>query len=425
MEEVKEEVKNEVKKDVKAVKINVMAFFKWIAVALLTGGIGGVVGSVFHLSVEFATKTRFQNPWILYFLPFGGLIIVFLYKKGLKEDPGTNLVINSIRTDEKVPLLMCPLIFIGTVITHLFGGSAGREGAALQIGGSIGSKVGRVLKLDEKDKHMVVLCGMSGVFAALFGTPLTAAIFSMEVISIGIIYYAAFIPCIVSALMAYRISLFFGLKPVRFTLNYIAPINTETVLKVIFLGSLCAVVSILFCEILHRIGGAMKNRISNAYIRIMAGGAIIVVLTLLCRTRDYNGAGMDIIENAMNGQARPEAFILKMIFTAVTIGAGFKGGEIVPTFFVGATFGCVVGKLLGLNPCFGAAIGIAALFCGVVNTLMTSIILSIELFGAGNILLFALACGVSYMESGYFSLYSSQKIMYSKVKAEYINRSAS
>ena len=154
------------------------------------------------------------------------------------------------------------------------------------------------------------------------------------------------------------------------------------------------------------------------------GGIVIVLLTIIIGTRDYNGAGMDVILNAMNGTAKPEAFLLKMIFTAITISVGYKGGEIVPTFFIGATFGCVVGKFLGLDPCFGAAVGLVALFCGVVNTLITSIILSIELFGAGNIVLFAIACGVSYMESGYYSLYSSQKIMYSKIKAEYINRNA-
>lgn len=148
------------------------------------------------------------------------------------------------------------------------------------------------------------------------------------------------------------------------------------------------------------------------------------MLTLLIGSRDYNGAGMDVILNAVNGTAKPEAFILKIIFTAITMGAGYKGGEIVPTFFIGATFGCVVGRLIGLDPCFGAAIGLVALFCGVVNTLITSIILSVELFGAGNIVLFAIACGVSYMESGYYSLYKSQKIMYSKLKTEYINMSA-
>ncbi|WP_294394675.1 chloride channel protein [uncultured Clostridium sp.] len=414
----------EINRRLRVIQFNIATFFKWIIIAVMTGLVGGTVGSMFHLSVEFATKTRYEYPWILYLLPFGGLIIVFLYKEGMNEDPGTNLVINSIRTDGKVPFLMAPLIFIGTVITHLLGGSAGREGAALQLGGSIGSKIGNFIGLDEKDMHLVTLCGMSGVFAALFGTPLTATLFSMEVISVGIIYYSAFIPCIVSSLTAYAVSIYFGLEPVRFDLIVIPEVSLSNIIKVIILGSLCAVVSIIFCQLLHKSNKLFKEKIPNSYLRVFIGGSVIVILTLITGTRDYNGAGMGIISNALNGSARPEAFILKMIFTAVTIGVGYKGGEIVPTFFIGSTFGCVFGSMLGLNPCFGAAVGLVALFCGVVNTLITSIILSIELFGAGNIVMFAIACGVSYMESGYYSLYSSQKIMYSKIKAEYINRNA-
>ncbi|MGG7146496.1 chloride channel protein [Clostridium butyricum] len=414
----------EVKRKIRIVQLNLWVFFKWIIISIITGVVGGAVGSIFHLSVELATKTRIEHSWILYLLPFGGLLIVFMYKKGMKGDPGTNLVINSIRTDGKVPFLMAPLIFLGTVITHLFGGSAGREGAALQLGGSIGSQIGNLIGLDEKDMHLITLCGMSSVFSALFGTPLTATFFAMEVISIGIIHYSAFIPCIVSSVTAYYISIYFGLDPVRFNLNVIPEISLINIVKVMILGSLCAVVSIIFCNLLHKSNNISKKIISNAYVRVFIGGIIIVLLTIIIGTRDYNGAGMDVILNAMNGTAKPEAFLLKMIFTAITISVGYKGGEIVPTFFIGATFGCVVGKFLGLDPCFGAAVGLVALFCGVVNTLITSIILSIELFGAGNIVLFAIACGVSYMESGYYSLYSSQKIIYSKIKAEYINRNA-
>lgn len=413
-----------INRNLRVIELNITVFLKWVIIALITGIVGGGVGSIFHLSVEFATRTRIENQWILYLLPFGGLIIVFLYNKGMKEDPGTNHVINSIRTDGKVPFLMSPLIFLGTVITHLFGGSAGREGAAIQLGGSIGSQIGNLIGLDEKDMHLITLCGMSGVFAALFGTPLTATFFSMEVISIGIIHYSAFIPCIISSLTAYGVSLYFGLEPVHFNLTVFPEISLINIIKVMTLGSLCAIVSIIFCKVLHKSNIYLKKSIPNSYVRVFIGGIIIVLLTLLIGSRDYNGAGMDVILNAVNGTAKPEAFILKIIFTAITMGAGYKGGEIVPTFFIGATFGCVVGRLIGLDPCFGAAIGLVALFCGVVNTLITSIILSVELFGAGNIVLFAIACGVSYMESGYYSLYKSQKIMYSKLKTEYINMSA-
>ncbi|HBJ1645684.1 chloride channel protein [Clostridium botulinum] len=409
----------------KSIKRYIITFFLWVVVAGITGLIGGFIGSLFHLSVEYATSFRIENDWIIFMLPLGGALIICLYKiLKLGSNIGTNLVIDSIRTDGKVPFSMSPLIFISTVITHLFGGSAGREGAALQLGGSIGSQVGKILHLDEKDMHLITLCGMSGVFSALFGTPLTATFFAMEVISVGIIYYSSFIPCIVSSIVAYKVSLLFGLEPVRFNINVIPNISTENIIKVAILGALCALVSIIFCETLHKTNKFLSNLIKNDYLRIICGGLAIVALTFIVGCRDYNGAGMNIIANAINGQAKPEAFILKIIFTAITISVGYKGGEIVPTFFIGATFGCVVGGLIGLDPRLGAAIGLVALFCGVVNTLITSVILSIELFGSGALILFAVACGVSYMLSGYFSLYSSQKIVYSKLKAEFINRDA-
>ncbi|NFE95663.1 chloride channel protein [Clostridium botulinum] len=409
----------------KSIKKYIITFFLWVVVAGITGLIGGFIGSLFHLSVEYATSFRIENDWIIFMLPLGGALIICLYKiLKLGSNIGTNLVIDSIRTDGKVPFSMSPLIFISTVITHLFGGSAGREGAALQLGGSIGSQVGKILHLDEKDMHLITLCGMSGVFSALFGTPLTATFFAMEVISVGIIYYSSFIPCIVSSIVAYKVSLLFGLEPVRFNINVIPNISTENIIKVAILGALCALVSIIFCETLHKTNKFLSNLIKNDYLRIICGGLAIVALTFIVGCRDYNGAGMDIIANAINGQAKPEAFILKIIFTAITISVGYKGGEIVPTFFIGATFGCLVGRLIGLDPRLGAAIGLVALFCGVVNTLITSVILSIELFGSSALILFAVACGVSYMLSGYFSLYSSQKIVYSKLKAEFINRDA-
>ena len=184
---------------------------------------------------------------------------------------------------------------------------------------------------------------------------------------------------------------------------------------------LCALVSILFCPSIKYFTNLSKKRIPNSYLRAFLGGCLIVVLTILVRTTDYNGAGMDVISRAMEGIAKPEAFLLKIIFTVITISAGFKGGEIVPTFFIGSTFGCVVGGLLGLEPSFGAAIGFVALFCGVVNCPIASILLALEVFGSKSILIFAIVCGVSYMMSGYYGLYSSQKIMYSKLEAKYIN----
>ena len=413
------------KAKIKSANNYINTFLKWVLLASITGLIGGTIGTSFHVSVEKATEFRLANNWIILLLPIGGILIALLYKLlKMSDSAGTNQIISSIRTDEHVPVVLAPLIYISTFITHLLGGSAGREGAALQLGGSIGSWVGNIFKLDEKDMHLIILCGMSSVFSALFGTPLTAALFAMEVISIGVIYYSSLIPCLVSSLVAYGVSLHFGVKPVHYFLNYIPELSYKSILLTVVVAALCALLSIIFCVVMRKTEHLMESKMKNAYIRGFIGGLIVILLTLVLNTKDYNGAGMNIIESAMGGTARPEAFLLKIIFTAITIGAGFKGGEIVPTFFIGSTFGCFIGGILGGDPGFFAAIGLVALFCGVVNAPIASIILSIELFGADGLHLFAIACAVSYMLSGYYGLYKSQKIVYSKLKAEFININA-
>lgn len=246
---------------------------------------------------------------------------------------------------------MAPLIFVSTVITHLLGGSAGREGAALQLGGSIGCALGRILRLDEKDMHLIILCGMSSVFSALFGTPITAAVFALEVISVGVVYYSGLVPCLVSALVAFWTAMLCGVEPVRFKLAFVPEYAWGTSMKIAVLASLCALLSIAFCLVMTHAHRAAARAFKNPFVRSAVGGCALIVLTLIFG-RDYNGAGMNIVEKAVNGEAENLAFLLKLIFTAVTIGFGFKGGEIVPTFFIGATFGCVCGSLLGLDPDF-------------------------------------------------------------------------
>lgn len=398
----------------------VTAMLKWLAVGALVGGVGGFVGAAFHLGVGYATQLRTGHPWVLYLLPLGGVVIVGLYKLCRLEGAGTNAVIESVHFGKKVPTLLVPLIFVATVITHLCGGSAGREGAALQIGGGIGYRAGTLLHLGEKDLPLATLCGMSGVFAALFGTPLTATIFALEVISVGVLYYAGLLPCFTASLTGYYIALVMGVEPTRFTVA-MPPLAWGTMGLTALLAVGCAVVSILFCRGLHITEHAAARWMKNGFVRAAVGGAVIVLATVLLGTTDYNGAGMDVIERAMTGQADSWAWLWKLAFTAVTIGCGFKGGEVVPSFFVGATFGCVFGGLLGLPPAFAAAVGLVAVFCGAVNCPVASVILSVELFGAGGMTYFAAACAISYLLSGYCGLYSSQTILYSKLKAEFIN----
>ena len=396
-----------------------VTLLKWMVLGGVIGLVGGIIGSLFHIGVDTATQARLAHPWVLYLMPVGGLAIVGLYRLTKTEGKGTNDIIASVHFGEQVPGLLVPVIFVSTVITHLCGGSAGREGAALQIGGGIGYQAGRLLRLGEKDLPLATLCGMSGVFAALFGTPLTATVFALEVISVGVLYYAGLVPCLTAALTGYLVSVLMGVPPTRFTVT-VPGLEVRTMLLVIVLALLCAVVSILFCRGLHRVEHLLKRTMKNPYLRVAVGAAVLIGLTLLTNG-DYNGAGMEVIGRAMAGQADPWAWVWKLLFTAITIGCGFKGGEVVPSFFVGAAFGCVAAGWLGLPAGFGAAMGLVSVFCGAVNCPLASIILSVELFGSGDLLYFAMACSISYLISGYCGLYSSQTILYSKLRAEFIN----
>lgn len=400
------------------------ASIKWIVFSILSGLIIGTIGSAFYHCIGIVTDMRKEIPWLLYLLPLGGLLIVGLYQLLRDEnDTGTNLVLSAIHSNEEIPLRMAPLIFLSTLITHLFGGSAGREGAALQIGGSIGGSLGKLFHFNEKDKHIMIMCGMSAAFTALFGTPMAAAIFSIEVVSVGIMHYSALVPCVISALVAKSVASYFGIVGDSFLLVNLPDFSLKNAVLTALLAVLSALVSILFCIILHQSEHLYKKFFKNRYLRVFVGGILVIGLTLLVGTRDYNGSGMDMIERCMAGEEiSPYAFLLKMIFTAVTLGAGYKGGEIVPSFFIGATFGTFFGSLTGLSPALCAAVGMTSVFCGVTNCPITSLLISFELFGYEGMPFYLLSVALSYMLSGYYGLYLSQKIIYSKYKTEYINR---
>lgn len=403
---------------------NLVHFVMWSCGAICIGFIIGLVGIAFHWALEWATEFRTEHPMILWLLPLGGLAIVLTYRlAGMEKDRGTNFILVAVRSNEAVTLKTAVLIFFSTVMTHLLGGSAGREGAALQLGGSIASSFGRNFELNEKEERIMTMCGMAAGFAALFGTPLTSVIFAMEVITVGVMHYSAIVPCIISALVASGLSKAVGIKPTAFEIVGIPEtIGLETCWLVAILGILCAVLSVLFCIVMEHTGNAYRKYFKNSMVRAFVGGCIVIGATYLVGCRDYNGAGMDIITKALNGDAKTEAFLLKILFTALTLGAGYKGGEIVPSFFIGATFGCIAGPLLGLPAAFAASLGMAAVFCGVTNCPLASIMLCIELFGFHGTAYYALCCAISYMLSGYYGLYSEQKIMYSKVEPEFINK---
>lgn len=404
------------------VRTYVVAFLRWIVLGAVVGGCGGAIGAAFSKAVEIVTNIRGENGWLLYLLPVGGLVIVALYKLCRVAGVGTNEVFEGVRSAKGVSVLLAPAIFLGTVITHLLGGSAGREGAALQLGGSVATLFGKVFRLNEKDRHILTMCGMSAVFAAVFGTPMGACVFAVEVVCVGRIMSAALFPCMVSAVTGFGAAKLLGAHAEHFSVEQVPEFGVEALWQVLVVAIAGALVSMLFCWIMHTGAHLFKHFFKNEFLRVAVGGVIIVLLTLLLGTTDYNGGGMNVIERVFEeGKVNPEAFLLKMIFTSITIGAGYKGGEIVPTLFIGATMGGTVALLIGMNPAFGAAVGMAALFCGVTNCPITTVLLSIELFGGEGALFYMIAALVSFLLSGYFSLYSGQNIMFSKLREEEIN----
>ena len=401
----------------------IRVLFRWLFLGSVTGLVVGAIGAIFSKSIIFATQFRIAHDYIILGLPVAGLLIVFLYRLFKDyEDKGTNLVIKSIQEGDILPITKAPLIFISTTLTHLFGGSTGRESAALQMGGSIGYNLGKLFKLKEGNVKIITMCGMSAAFSALFGTPMTASFMAMEIENVGVMYYSALVPCVVSALVAQGISEWLGATGEQFAVNVVPEFTPYHAIFTGVLALLCAIVSVIFCEVLKFSGKTYKKLLPNPYIRIFVGGCIVVALTYLSGTRYYNGAGMNVIEMAIKGEAPYFAFLLKMIFTALTLGAGYKGGEIVPALYIGATFGCLYSQLFGFDPALCAAIGMGALFCGVTNCPISSLFICFELFGFKGMPFYLLAVALSYTFSGYHSLYSSQKIMYSKFHNKFVNR---
>lgn len=391
------------------------SFFKWFLISSLTGIAVGFAGVLFAYSIKGVTSFRKAHSWIIWLLPIGGIVIVQLYRiMGFPEDKGTNMVLLTARDGGKMGFKNTVCIFVASVITHLLGGSSGREGAALQIGGSMGSKFGQLLKSDDADRKILTMCGMSACFSAIFGTPVTSAVFAMEICTVGSVQYSAIVPCIISAVSAMKIAELCKVTDFELYINNVE-YSLENYGKIAVIGILCAILSCLFCGAL-KLSSKLYKKIKNPNLRIVTGGLIVAVLTFAIGTFDYNGAGSEIIEKAFAGESRPEAFIMKILFTALTLSAGYKGGEIVPVLFTGSTFGSLMAGLLGLDYSVGAGVGMVALFCGMTNCPLASIILSVELFGSSGFKFCALACFISFMLSGYTSLYSVQNFMYSKIK---------
>lgn len=401
------------------VRTSTLLLAKWLVLAAVVGVLCGGIGAAFYHAIVKVTTLRTQNPWLLFTLPLAGLLIVGIYKVTGTEGQGTNNVIDAVQDGKPLQALLLPAIFIATVLTHLAGGSAGREGAALQMGGDIGWHAGRLLHLSDHDCRVATICGMAAFFTALFGTPLAATMFAMMVINVGLVFYAAFIPAFAASLVSYGLCTLLQVTPVRFTVT--APATAPLpIAQTAFFGLACAIVTMLFCAVLRYAGRYMQRWFPNPWFRVLVGGIVIILATLICGSMRYNGAGTDVIQQAIEqGQALPQDFILKILFTAVTLAAGYKGGEVVPSFFIGATFGCVAAPLFGLPAGFGAALGMVAVFCGATNCLFSSLALAIEVFGSQGLLYFGVVCGICHALTGYTGLYSHQGFVTAKMESEY------
>ncbi len=397
------------------------SFFKWLAAGLILGAAGGFLGTLFNVLVELSTQLRQEDQRIIWLLPLGGMVIVLLYKlSGVSLD--TNLVFKAARGEGSINPLMAPLMLTSSVISHLFGASVGRVGASLQMGGTLGYIYGKSLGMGKKDRHVLIMSGMSAVFATIFGTPVTAIFFALEVTSVGNIYYVGLWPCLISSLTAWVTGKNFGVKNWRFVLEQAPEMGLAGAMQALVIGIVCALLSILFCVALHGCERKLKSIIKNDYARIAAGGLAVAGLTFIVGTGAYNGAGTEIIHAAVEkGQAEPLAFAVKMLFTVISVSCGFKGGEIAPTLFIGASLGCVLGEAMGMAPGFAAALCMVGLFCGMVNSPISSILFSVELFGGEYLPYFVIVCAVSYMLSGNYSLYHAQRIQYAKTFADYID----
>ena len=401
------------------IKQYAVTFGKWCFFGGLLGSLGGLIGAGFFHALSWVTALRESYSLLLFFLPLAGILTVLLYRLcRLQENRGTNEMIDGANHNAPVKGIVAPVIFVATLLTHLCGGSAGREGAALQMGGAGASVVAKAFRLNDQAKKIFLLAGMSAVFAGVFGTPLAAMVFTLEFLAVGSVFSVALFPCGVAAITASTLSHTLGVHVETAPLTQSLSLSPQLIGKVVFLAAAIGILGTFQCFVFHKSEHLFKRYLPSPLLRIIVGSVVIIALTLMLGNGRYNGAGMDVAIHAMEGQFYWYDFLLKLVFTAVTLAAGFKGGEIVPTFFIGATFGCFMGSVLGISPALAGALGLVALFCCVTNTPIASLLLSVELFGGNHLLLFAIVCLIAFLLSGKQGLYKSQTFLFSKATLE-------
>lgn len=386
--------------------------FKWILICVTLGVIVGSISALFLFSLEWVTNWRESHLWIIALLPVGGFIIgLSYYLFGSSVVKGNNLLLEEIHAPRKIiSFRMAPLVFLGTIATHLFGGSAGREGTAVQIGGAVADRFTKILKLSKRDRQIVLIAGISAGFASVFGTPLAGGIFALEVLTLGRIRLDAIIPSFMAAIFADYFCTVWGISHTQYHISTIAEMTPINLLWCLLAGIIFGLVAMLFSKSTHFWSNLFKDKIKYPPLRPVIGGAILALAVYFMGTTKYIGLGVPTIVDAFDIDLNAYDFLLKLLFTSFTLGAGFKGGEVTPLFFIGATLGNALIWLIPLPMSLLAGMGFVAVFAGATNTPIACTIMGIELFGIESGVFIALACSTAYLFSGHTGIYSSQII---------------
>lgn len=384
--------------------------FLWFFLSLVIGGLIGTSSALFLSILEYVTTTRLKHPILLLGLPLGGLFVGVLYHYvGGSANKGNNLLIQEYHHPvERIPFKMAPLVLLGTWITHLFGGSAGREGTAVQMGGAIADQFTRLFKLKANDRQALLLMGISGGFASVFGTPLAGTLFALELMVVGRSKYTYILPIFFSALVSHYVCLTWGINHTVYTVDYVPSLELLTVLKISLAGLLFGLTAILFVKSTDTVAHWANKLVPYPPLRPFIGGLALIGLFYLVQDSRFLGLGIETLVDSFTHSQSYTVFLLKIIFTAITLGTGFKGGEVTPLFFIGATLGSFLALHLQLPIGFVASLGFVAVFAGATKTPLACIFMAGELFGSEVLIYAALACFLAYLVSGKHSIYKFQ-----------------